>query len=77
MKIKAQANYYETEASLELPVNVGQVHDLLIAMKTTGKMVILYNNGYVQGINLQQREKISAISDPKIKNILGLGEKKF
>lgn len=77
VKIRAQANYYETEVSLEPTVDVGQIHELLKSTKTSGKLVILYNNGFIQGINVQQRERLSEAIDAKVKGVLGLAEKKL
>lgn len=43
IRIKAEKSYYVTEVSIELPVNVQDVDDLLRELKTNGKMVVVYN----------------------------------
>ena len=50
--IKVQKDYYLTEVSLNLPANVEQMHGVLKATKTNGKMVVQYNQGSVQGVNI-------------------------
>ena len=74
VQIKVQKDYYQTEVSVELPTDIQQVNELLQATKTTGKMVVQYNQGSVQGVNLEQRTKISDAQAEKIRKILDVGE---
>jgi hypothetical protein len=74
VQIKVQKDYYQTEVSVELPADIQQVNELLQATKTTGKMVVQYNQGSVQGVNLEQRTKISDAQAEKIRKILDVGE---
>jgi hypothetical protein len=64
-----------TEASIELPVDVEQLNEILKVTKTTGKMVIQYNQGSVQGVNIEQRTKISDAQAAEIRPALDIGEK--
>ena len=73
--IKVQKDYYLTEVSIELPTNVSQVDEVLRATKTNGKMVIQYNQGNVQGVNVEQRTKISESQANEIRALLDIGEK--
>jgi len=73
--IKVQKDYYLTEVSIELPTNVSQVDEVLKATKTNGKMVIQYNQGNIQGVNVEQRTKISESQANEIRALLGIGEK--
>ena len=75
VEIKVQKDYYLTEVSIELPTNVSQVDEVLRATKTNGKMVIQYNQGNVQGVNVEQRTKISESQANEIRALLGIGEK--
>jgi hypothetical protein len=75
VEIKVQKDYYLTEVSIELPTNVSQVDEVLKATKTNGKMVIQYNQGNVQGVNVEQRTKISESQANEIRALLGIGEK--
>ena len=73
-KIKIQKDYYLTEVSIDLPDNIGEIDELLKAIKTTGKTVIQYNQGSVQGINIEQRTKIPDSVAAEIRQLLGIGE---
>jgi hypothetical protein len=75
VEIKVQKDYYLTEVSIELPTNVSQVDEVLKATKTNGKMVIQYNQGNVQGVNVEQRTKISESQANEIRALLDIGEK--
>ena len=75
VEIKVQKDYYLTEVSIELPTNVSQVDEVLKATKTNGKMVIQYNQGNVQGVNVEQLTKISESQANEIRALLGIGEK--
>jgi sulfur carrier protein ThiS len=74
IKVKVQRDFLRTEASVELPASVSQVDELLRATKTNGKMVVLYNNGYIQGINVEQNSKISESKSAEIRSMLGVSD---
>ena len=76
IKVKSQKSYYVTEFNVEVPINAGELHDVLRAIKSTGKTVTLYNEGSVLGINVEQKEKVpSGHVDEQIRDLLGLGTK--
>ena len=75
IKIKVQKDYYRTEVSIDLPSNVSELDEVLRATKTNGKMVVLYNQGVIQGINVEQNTKIAESATAQIKDLLGIGEK--
>jgi len=76
IRVKSQKSYYVTEFNVELPMNCGELHDVLKAIKSTGKTVVQYNDGNVLGINVEQREKVPAGEvDDQIRDLLGLGTK--
>jgi hypothetical protein len=56
--IKVQRDYLLTEVSVELPADVKQWDEIMRAAGTNGKMVVLYNQGSVLGINIEQRTKL-------------------
>ncbi len=75
LKIKVQKDQLRTEASIELPAQVSEVDELLRAAKTDGKMIVLYNNGYIQGINIEQNTKIAESKTAKIRALLEVDDK--
>jgi len=74
IRIKIQKDYYITEVSIDLPANLQQLDELLQAMKSTGKMVVQYNQGSIQGINVEQRTKIPDSVATDIRALLKIGE---
>lgn len=72
VKIKVQKDYYLTEVSVDSSAPVTEVDALLKAMKANGKMVVLYNGGAVQGINVEQRTKISDVRAETIRELLSI-----
>jgi hypothetical protein len=77
IKVKVQRDYLRTEASIDLPAQVAEVDELLRAAKTDGKMVVLYNKGYIQGINIEQNEKLSDSMSAEIRTMLNVGDKEL
>ena len=76
IKVRSQKSYYVTEFTVELPVRAGELHDVLMAIRSTGKTVVLYNEGNILGINVEQKEKVPAGQiDDQIRDLLGLGTK--
>jgi hypothetical protein len=75
VKIKIQKDYYVNEVSLELPANVSDVDELLKLTRTNGKMVVQYNQGNIQGINIEQRTKLSDAKSSEIRPLLDIPDK--
>ena len=75
VKIKVQRDYLRTEASVCLPVQVSEVDELLRAAKTDGKMIVLYNNGFVQGINVEQNSKLSDTKSEEVRKLIAVEDK--
>jgi len=75
VKMKAQKDYYLTEVSVALPATVSEVDLLMKATKANGKMIVLYNGGAVQGINVEQRRKISDAESSDVRESLGIETK--
>jgi hypothetical protein len=74
VKIKVQKDYLRTEASISLPSQVSEVDELLRLTKTNGKMVILYNNGFIQGINIEQNEKLTESKSAEVRALLNVAD---
>lgn len=75
INIKVQRDYLKTEVSIDPKVAVSDVHELLRATKTNGKLVVLYNEGYVQGINFEQNTKIAEAKSAEIRSLLAVSDK--
>ena len=74
IKIRVQRDYLLTEASIELAGDVKEVDEIMKASKSNGKMVVLYNQGAIQGINVEQRTKLSDVKAEKVRAMLKLDD---
>ena len=74
IKIRTQRDVLRTEASIELPAQVSEIDELLRASKTDGKLIVLYNKGFIQGINVEQNSKISESKSVEIRALIGIDD---
>lgn len=70
---KVQRDYFLTEVTIAVPANVQEVDALLQATKTNGKMVVQYNHGVQQGVNIEQRTRIPESKAMEVRELLALG----
>jgi hypothetical protein len=70
--VKVQKDYLETEFSIDLPADVSEVDQIMRAIKANGKMVVLYNDGHIQGINATQRTKMTEAESEKVRQLLSI-----
>ena len=70
IKIKAQRDYLLTELSFE--GSVSEIDDVLKAIKTSGKTIVLYNDGHIQGINVEQKTKLTEGQSNKVRELLNV-----
>jgi CBS domain-containing protein len=75
IKITVQKDYLRTEASIFPHTPVSDVDELLRATKTNGKLVVLYNEGHVQGINIEQNTKLSDTKSAEVRAIVDVADK--
>lgn len=72
VKIKVQKDYLLTEASVDSSTPIADLHAVMKDMKANGKMIVLYNGGAVQGINVEQRTKISDVKSEMVRELLAI-----
>lgn len=75
IELTVQKDYLKTEASVKLPAKLVEVDELLKQTKTSGKLVVLYYKGSVQGINFEQNTKVPAGKSGEIRSLLDLEDK--
>jgi hypothetical protein len=75
IKAKTQKDHYLTEVSVELPAEPKDVDALLRSIKTTGEMLVLYNEGGIIGINFKQKTKMNDTQASELREKLGLSVK--
>ncbi len=74
-KVKTQKDYLLTEVSIELPADLGELDAIMRATKATGKIVVVYNQGGILGINVEQKTRANESDSEKVRGILGVETK--
>lgn len=77
VRILQQKDYLEMEATIDPKTSVAEVHELLRAMKTNARLIILYNGGSVQAINVEQYTKMSDAKSDQVREMLGVKSQTF
>ena len=78
IKVMSQKSYYVTEFNVEPNTNLEELKKELDAMESTGKTVIVQNDGNILGINVEQKAKVhSEAVDKQIRTLMGLKTKEF
>lgn len=73
IKIKVQRDYLLTEFSVE--ASASELDDVLKSIKTSGKSITLYNNGAVQGINVEQKTKLTEAQSLQVRELINIADK--
>jgi hypothetical protein len=72
LKAKIQRDYLLTESNINLPANVADVDEMLRGTKSTARMVVMYNQGVLAAINVEQRAKMGEKESAEVRSLLGL-----
>lgn len=71
-KVKAQTDYLLTEVTIQLPADLSELDAIMKSTKATGKIVVVYNQGGVLGINVEQKTRATDRDSAKVRDILGV-----
>lgn len=77
VKVKTQKDYLVTEVAIELPCDLGSLDYLMKTSRATGKIVAMYCDGGVIGINVEQRSKIPEAATEKVRAIVGIEDRVY
>jgi hypothetical protein len=72
IRIKTQNDYLLTEVSIDLPCDPNELDYLMRTSRGTGKIVAVYSEGGLLGINVEQKTKIRAGVADKVREIVGV-----
>ena len=72
IKIKAQKDYLLTELTVE--GSASDIDDVMKSIKASGKTVVLYNNGAIQGINVEQKTKLTEGQSSKVREFINVDD---
>jgi hypothetical protein len=77
VKLKTQHDYLLTEVSVELPCELNDLDYLMRTSRGTGKIVALYNEGGLLGVNIEQRTKVRGPIADKVREVVGVETKEI
>jgi hypothetical protein len=66
-----------TEVSIELPCNLNDLDSLMKASRGTGKIVAVYQQGGVVGVNVEQKTKIRGATADRVREMVGVIDKEL
>ena len=72
VKVKTQKDHLLTEVSIALPTDLNALDILMRSSKATGKIVAVYNQGGMLGVNIEQKQHISEQDSEKVRGIVGV-----
>ena len=75
--MKTQKDYLVTEAAMELPCDLSNLDYLMKTSRATGKIVAVYCDGGVIGINVEQRTKIAEPTSQKVRDLVGVDDQEI
>ena len=72
IKLKIQKDYLLTEASVELPANFNELDAEMRKMKATGKIVAVYSDVGLLGVNVEQKSRATEKESEQMRTIMGV-----
>jgi hypothetical protein len=72
VKVKTQHDYLLTEFSVDLPCDLNDLDYLMRTSRGTGKIVAVYSEGGLLGINVEQKSKVRVGVADKVREIVGV-----
>jgi hypothetical protein len=77
INIKSQKDVLTTEVVISLPTDLNALDSLMRSSKATGKIVAVYNQGGIMGVNIEQKTHISEKKSEDVRKIIGVGTREM
>jgi hypothetical protein len=75
--VKTQKDHLLTEVSIALPTDLNSLDSLMRSSKATGKIVAVYNQGGMLGVNIEQKTHVSEALSEEVRKIVGVGTREL
>jgi hypothetical protein len=75
--VKTQKDHLITETSVSLPADLNALDQLMRSSKATGKIVAVYNQGGMLGVNVEQKQHIPEKVADEVRKIVGVGSREL
>ena len=72
INIKSQVDYLLTEVSLDQTSNLADLDQIMRSTKATGKIIVSYSQGGLNGINIEQKARIKANVSDEVRQLIGI-----
>jgi len=72
VKVKAQGDYLLTEVSIDLPCDLNDLDYLMRTSHGTGKIVAVYTQGNLSGVNVEQKTRIRGAAADRVRDLVGV-----
>jgi hypothetical protein len=77
IRIKSQRDYLLTEANVELPCDLVEVHKLMQEAGASGRVVAQYSEGGLLGVHLEQKSHIREGVADQVRKLTGVTSKEI
>jgi hypothetical protein len=77
INIKSQKDCLTTEVSVSLPTDLNALDQLMRASKATGKIVAVYNQGGMLGVNIEQKTRVPERVSEDVRQLIGVTSKEM
>lgn len=77
IRVRTQKDYLLTEVTIDLPTDFKEIDEYLRGSRSSARVVSLYNQGSVLGINIEQRAKVTEAQSLAIRELLGISDAIF
>lgn len=77
INIKTQKDVLRTEASMTLPSDLNELDQMMRASKATGKIIVVYNQGGVLGVNVEQNTRIPTKVSDEVRQLVNVGTREL
>jgi hypothetical protein len=72
VELAVQKDYLLTEGSAKLPTDLNEWAEKMRKTKATGKIVAVFTNGGLSGVNIEQKTKATETESAKMRKTVGV-----
>jgi len=72
VELAIQKDYLLTEGSAKLPTDLNEWAEKMRKTKATGKIVAVFTNGGLSGVNIEQKTKATETESAKMRKAIGV-----
>jgi hypothetical protein len=74
VELNVQKDYLLTEGSAKLPTDLNEWAEKMKKNKSTGKIVAVFSDGGLTGVNIEQKTRATASESAKLRDAVGVDD---